>query len=68
MFSKNIFVREAEVIYQCEHFLNIQEIFCRQILIDSHVEMKRHFCKHDMNFMNSGVNKITIALISNLCM
>ena len=37
----------------------------RQILLDTHIEIKRRFCKHDWNLMNSGVNSITIASLSD---
>ena len=47
--------------------LEYSRIFGRQKLIASHIEIKRRFCKHDLNFMNTGVNKLTIALLSNPC-
>ena len=47
--------------------LEYSQIFCSQKLMDSYIGIKRHFGKHDLNFMNSGVNNITIALFSNPC-
>ena len=48
--------------------LEYSQIFCSQKFMDSHIGIKRHFRKHDLNFMNSGVNSITTALFSNPCM
>ena len=43
------------MVYQCED----------QKLIDSYIVIKRRLCKNDLNFMNSGVSNLTIALIFN---
>ena len=59
--SKNVFVSEAETIYQYKPFLNIL-----QKLVGSHIEIKSRFCKHDLNFMNSGVNSLIIALLNKM--
>ena len=48
--------------------LEYSRIFGRQELVDSHLEIKRRFCKHDLNFMNSGVNSLKIASLFNHCM
>ena len=48
-----------------ETLLEYSQIFGCQILVDSHTEIKRCFCKHDLKFMSSGVNSLTIASLSN---
>ena len=40
-------------------------LFGRQKLVDSHIEIKKGFCKHDLNFM--VINSLTIAYLSNPC-
>ena len=53
--------------------LAYSRIFGRKELAESHIEIKRRFCKHDSNFMNSGVNSLTkigeaiLINIQNVC-
>ena len=42
-------------------------IFDRQKPVDSYRNKKAVLQKHDLNFMNSGVNSLTIASLSNPC-
>ena len=66
-FSKNYLVTEAETIYQCEPFLNIHEYFVVRNWLTPTFEKKMRFRKHDVKFLNSGVNSLTIPSISNPC-
>ena len=47
--------------------LKYTRIFGCQKVVDSPIEIKRRFCKHDLNFMNSGVHSLTITTPSNPC-
>ena len=49
---------EAETI-SVPTLLDYSRTFDRKKVVDSHIGIKRRFCKHDLNFMNSGVKKKT---------
>ena len=46
--------------------MSVQTLFeYSRIVGRPHIEIKRRFCKHDLNIMNSGVNSLIKTSISN---
>ena len=64
---QNIFCYGGSDDISTQTLLEYSRIFGRQKLVDSQIEVKRRFCKQDLNFMNRGKNNLTITSFSNLC-